>query len=267
MGLQAAARHLAAADASDVSPAPLCCVIAESAILAGHAALGQIVSGAVSRPADDSIADEVHSRQRNVCVVTFTEHGPSAACKPVADRVHCAPCPLPSAGDKLHFQKHIEQALHNVASAGTDGAPQQPPVLVIDCLDLAIAYCGIRQVTAALNAVIHARAASGVAALLHAHLHPASIVASVQQLATCCVALKGVSTLQADVIKSACGRTVHVEALATTLRHSGTCPRHAFMAAPRSAPPYSRSLVEAIPVRCVHVSPGIKVHHLSVMLE
>lgn len=125
-------------------------------------------------------------------------------------------------GKDVGLLPFLHQSLQ--ACQATQTAAASPPLLVIDSLDTALAYHGRLATCSALQSLLSQQQASSILACVHGDVHSAATIAALRQLASCTLSLQPASATQAEAVQAACGHTVHVEASALTLRHSGAPP-------------------------------------------
>jgi hypothetical protein len=224
MGLRAAARHIHTRGEAASARPPFCCVVTQQSAVGGPAALWQVLANSQTQAAEQQHGGKSPAAPAHI--MHFFSKPSAKRCEDLGLRATAAcwtPYPACSSG-VLDFEQWIASALaggHPQASADACSCDAEQTLLVIDCLDAAILYHGHLSILRSLQSLLHSRRVSGVLTQLNAACHPPAVVASVQQLATCMLVIKPASSLQSDIVKSQCGRAVHVEAVATTLRHSG----------------------------------------------
>lgn len=79
----------------------------------------------------------------------------------------------------------------------------------------------------------------GIIALFQAAVHSQTEVEAIQRLSSCNLLLKPASSLNSDLALATMGRRVHLEAVCSFLRHSGTMSKHVSIAD-----------TELVPIRC-----------------
>jgi hypothetical protein len=121
---------------------------------------------------------------------------------------------LQALGLKRAVAKGIANTLN---SAGTQG----PIILVLENASILALTYGMESVLHTIREVTTSGNAQSVLALFRESAHaPAELIAA-RSLATCEVLLKPVRQVQAEMIQASTQREVHIEAVATILRHSG----------------------------------------------
>lgn len=219
--MQAAARHVAAA-ADPASSSGFCLVVAASGALGGSAALWQIVEAASrNTPAAPAVSaallldcsEALLRRHEGLAQLSvhwhaYTERNSEGVS--FADFLHKA-----AAGSQ-----HLAAS---TAQSAPERAPQ-PAMLVVDSLDTALAYHSQLAVCEAIGSFRSEARAPRILAAVHADVQSATTIAALRQLASCTLMLSPASATQAEAVQAASGHTVHVEATALTLRHSGAVP-------------------------------------------
>lgn len=113
------------------------------------------------------------------------------------------------------FHRFAQQALLQTS------APGGQVYVVIDCLSTALMYHAPADVLQALRALQASPRVAGILTLIVPELQPQAHVDTVRALATCETLLRPVTHSQATVLLAATGRHVHLEAVTSSLRHSG----------------------------------------------
>ena len=125
-------------------------------------------------------------------------------------------------GTPVPLCKWIEQSL--AAQHQEPGKPDlsgsKPRFVVIDSLSLALMYYSTREVLAALHSLQADVRVAGIVTLLCTGIHTQQEIDAMRSAATCEVLLRPINQLT-DMVASTSGQCIHVEAVTSTLRHSG----------------------------------------------
>jgi len=194
--MEVAARHLREARAAP-APAPTCLVLQQPDSVGGAALLWQLAA---------AVAADGASR---VLALTLVDPEPYVRGWLPQERQGAVSVVPLRAGSSLR-----KQALAAL--------PAGPGVHVfVDSLSLALMCWPASEVAAALLELAEHAVVAGMASLLCTGLHSQRELDLARSLATCEVLLRPPKQLQADVMASSIGCTAHVEAVTSTLRHSG----------------------------------------------
>lgn len=201
--------------ARDLDQVPFCCLIAESGAVGGAAACWQVLAACRA----------LCTESPPVCALLFLETQESSKRKCSQDLRSCiSSFEYPKlSSTAVDLSAWVSSSLTATPSRNSSPEAPAPPLLFLDSLDAAIVYHGIQPVCLLLASLLRDRQVAGIISLAHSSLGEQR-TAALKQLATCLVVVKPASSLQSDVVRASCGRAVHTQANALTLRHSGAPP-------------------------------------------
>lgn len=215
--METAIRHLR--DGRQGRPqAPLHLLIQQADSLGGAAMLSAMLAAildSVSQGRVDAAAALALTFVETEC--TLRRRHPATA----QAQLHVAPYAACDSFHRFAQQALLQTAAPAAVTPQSCSTPGGQVYVVIDCLSTAFMYHAPGDILQALRALQASPRVAGILTLIVPELQPQAHVDTVRALATCETLLRPVTHSQATVLLAATGRHVHLEAVTSSLRHSG----------------------------------------------